>query len=1167
MTQRRLFCDGWQFLWQPLGSTLTQVQEKTKEFVAVNIPHDWQIYHADRLYEDGIGWYRKVFQVEKKEDTCYEIYFEGIYMDSVVFLNGKQVAEWKYGYSSFFVDLTEQLQNGENEFLVKVQYQSPNTRWYSGAGIYRNVYWKECPAVHFATDSVYIVSRQTDEAEKVWTVEASADIFTKESIDAAELEMLIEIQDMTGQVLAANKTACAIENAMLTTQVSQPKLWSTDSPNLYWCVLSLYQGNQKIDETKTRIGFRNFVFDTQKGFFLNGVHTKLNGVCEHHDFGALGAVFSKTAMRRKMLILKEMGVNSIRSTHNMPAVDLLDLADEMGFLVVDEAFDMWERPKTTYDYARFFPEWYKKDVKSWVCRDRNHACLLMWSIGNEIYDTHADERGQEVTKLLMEETLKYDPKGNAKITIGSNFMPWENARKCADIVKFAGYNYAEKYYCEHHEEHPDWYIYGSETSSTVQSRGIYHFPYKRSVLADDDEQCSALGNSTTSWGAKSSEACIIAERDHEFSMGQFLWSGFDYIGEPTPYHTRNSYFGQIDTAGFPKDSYYIYQSAWAEQKKSMIHIFPYWDFNPGQLVDVRVATNAPIVELFLNGKSQGECYIDHAKGMVLTGNWQVPYEAGELTAVAYDEQHKELIRETKHSFSNPKKLVLEQYEPERALVAGTGDLAFFTVYAVDENGHPVENANNMIHCRVSGAGWLTGLDNGDSTDTDEYKGYQKRLFSGKMLAIVAIGKEMGDVTIEVTSQGLESASASFSVTTKEEIEGISLLPEQFLANNKVVEKKETDSDAVWVRKLTLHTEKSSEQDVKDGILFAAEAHEKVVTAQIEPLEAISYIKPQDLIWKVVNDAGIESAIAKVEPCIDTYQAKVTALGDGAFRLRCMTKNGAAQVKVISQIECKVEGLGEAFLNPYSFIAGGLYTYAEGDAGNGNEHGVSTARDGRTVVAFEHVDFGSFGSDTITMPVFELGGDRCPIEIWEGIPGQEGSSLLADVVYHKPSIWNVYQEETYQLSRKVTGVSTISFVLNQKIHLKGFVFQKQEKAWEKLFATQKDAIYGDQYRVEKDAVYDIGNNVTLEFADMDFGEKSCNSITICGKTQNDINTMHICFADDTGETRQIVEFSKSDDNSSDWKEMTFELTPVEGKKTVRFIFLPGSQFDFKWFQFE
>ena len=348
---------------------------------------------------------------------------------------------------------------------------------------------------------------------------------------------------------------------------------------------------------------------------LNGKKIKLNGVCEHHDLGALGAAFNKAALKRRFVILKEMGVNAVRTAHNMPAVELMELADEMGILIVSEAFDMWEKSKTPYDYARFFKEWAHIDVKSWVMRDRNHPSLLMWSIGNEIYDTHAGERGQEVTKMLMDYVLKYDPRENAKVTIGSNFMPWENAQKCADIVKVAGYNYAEKYYKKHHEEHQDWIIYGSETASIVQSRGIYHFPFEKSILADDDEQCSALGNSTTSWGAKSAEACIIAERDTPFSLGQFIWTGFDYIGEPTPYHTKNSYFGQIDTATFKKDSYYIYQAEWTDYKtKPMVHIFPYWDFNKGQMIDVRVCSNACKIELQLNGITIGTHVIDHEHG-------------------------------------------------------------------------------------------------------------------------------------------------------------------------------------------------------------------------------------------------------------------------------------------------------------------------------------------------------------------------------------------------------------------------------------------------------------------------------------------------------------------------------------------------------------------------
>lgn len=1160
MAKRELFLwnDGWQFLKQPLGSGYAQILEKKDEFCSVNLPHDWLIYNTDNLYEDGVGWYYKTFSCKKDENVCYELYFEGVYMDTTIFLNGKQIGEWKYGYSSFFFDITEAVKSGDNEIYVRVCHQAPNSRWYSGAGIYRNVYLIEHPRTHFVTDSLYITPKQE---ENDWIVKVEAELsIGKDSVGKG---MLVQVELSNGEkeffgiqskpleecIIGEGEEGNTIINIM--TKVSEPCLWSLEQPCLYQCDVRLVFSGEVYDEVSERIGFRNITFDTKKGLFLNGRHVKLNGACEHHDFGAIGAVFNHSAMRRKLEILKKMGVNSIRSTHNMPAIGMLELCDEMGMLMVNEAFDMWERPKTEYDYARFFKEWWRKDIRSWVRRDRNHASLLFWSIGNEIYDTHVSERGQEVTRMLAEETRKYDPDFHAQITIGSNFMPWENARKCADIVKFAGYNYGEKYYDEHHEEHQDWYIYGSETASTVQSRGIYHFPYKQSVLADDDEQCSALGNSTTSWGAKSSEACIITERDHEFSMGQFLWSGFDYIGEPTPYHTRNSYFGQIDTAGFPKDSYYIYQSAWTDvQNAPMVHVFPYWDFNPGQLVDVRVASNAPIVELLVNGVSQGEYHIDHENGTQLTGNWQIPFEEGEITAIAYDNQHRELARQTRHSFGDPVRLVMEMYPAQKEFRAGAYDLAFITISAVDEHGYPVENANNLVQIEVEGAGWLTGLDNGDSTDTEQYKGNCKRLFSGKMLAVIAVGENKGEIWVRASSKGLESASIMIPVTQEKKLTGGSFIPEKM---------KETDEqeNVIWVRKIELCTETDR--------VFTPEKKQIRITAQIMPKEAAKLLKPEELIWKAVNDAGIESPLARVEPESNAFSACVTAFGDGEFRIRCMTKNGTDKVKVISQLEFTVEGLGEANLNPYGFIAGGMYTYVEGEAGNGNEHGVSTARDGRTVVGFDHIDFGSYGSDKITLPVFELGGDPCPIQIWEGIPNQDGSELLADVVYHKPSIWNVYQEESYTLKRRVKGITQICFVLNQKIHLKGFSFEPVQKAYEKLYAIENDAVYGDAFTVTQDQIQEIGNNVTLEYHEMDFGEEGCQSITICGRTGNDKNTIHISFADtETGEeVRQIVEFT----GSKEEQQLSFKLEPIKGKKTVRFIFLPGSYFDFSWFVFQ
>lgn len=559
----------------------------------------------------------------KNEDEVL-LCFDGVYMDSTLYVNNKFVGEWKYGYSSFEHDITNVLVEGENEILIRVIHQSPNSRWYSGAGIYRNVWLKTRDKNHIETNGIYVSIRKEN---KLWNVEISTELKLYEN---AKLYHSIiynnEVISTTSEEVKRGE-----KRNIQTMIVKEPLLWDIDNPNLYKLVteLKLIDGYNltNIEHISKNIEFKEVIMDPDKGLILNGRKIKLFGVCEHHDLGALGSAFNKEALRRRFKILKDMGVNAIRTSHNMPDPQFMDLADEMGFLIASEAFDMWERSKTTYDYARFFKEWSHKDVMSWITRNRNHPSLLMWSIGNEIYYTHADVRGQEITKMLMEYVKEFDPNENAKVTIGSNFMPWENAKKCVDIVKIAGYNYSEKYYEEHHEKHKDWIIYGSEAASVVQSRGIYHFPFEKSILADDDEQCSVLGNSTTSWGAKSPERCITDDRYAEFSLGQFIWTGFDYIGEPTPYHTKNSYFGQIDTATFKKDSYYIYQSEWTDyRKKPMIHILPYWDFSENQIVDVRVCSNAPKIELKLNGKVIGKYNIDHKKGKDLVGWWKIPYK-------------------------------------------------------------------------------------------------------------------------------------------------------------------------------------------------------------------------------------------------------------------------------------------------------------------------------------------------------------------------------------------------------------------------------------------------------------------------------------------------------------------------------------------------------------
>lgn len=1147
MNQRRLFNEGWEFA----KSTLEVTNVESLDFHPVDLPHDWLIYNTLDLYENSIGWYRKYFKNTKNDEQLL-LCFDGIYMDSTIYVNHQWVGEWKYGYSSFEYEITDMLIDGENEILVKVVHQSPNSRWYSGAGIYRNVWLKTRDCNHIVTDGICIHTVQKND---VWRVEIDTDLNITEDMRLSQTILHKDqvINSSVEKISAGDQTQTASRVSQVLI-VENPLLWSTDEPHLYQLKTELQhkipddQGSDEvwttIEEVSQYTGFRTIVLDPQEGMLLNGLKFKLNGVCEHHDLGALGSAFHTAALRRRFEILKDMGVNAIRTAHNMPAAELMDLADEMGLLVVSEAFDMWERSKTPYDYARFFKDWALRDVRSWVKRDRNHPSLLMWSIGNEIYDTHADERGQEITSMLMEAVLQYDPRGSGKVTIGSNYMPWENAKKCADIVKVAGYNYAEKYYHQHHAEHPDWIIYGSETASIVQSRGIYHFPFEQSILADDDEQCSALGNSSTSWGAKSAEACIIAERDAPFSLGQFIWTGFDYIGEPTPYHTKNSYFGQIDTATFKKDSYYIYQSAWTNYKKHpMVHILPYWDFNPGQMIDVRVCSNAPKIELQFNGKTVGTYEIDHEHGTQLAGWWKLPYEPGELKAIAYDEAGQIIAVDIRKSFGDATRICLKA-DKDTLLANGT-DLIFIEITMEDEHGNAVENANNRVQIQVNGAGRLIGLDNGDSTDYDPYKGMSRRLFSGKLMAIVAASLEAGTITVEVTSKGV--------VGSKLQLQSLPVA-DRGIGSSANTRNLELLCVMGTVEEIPL---RKIEIISHSGQQFNENRREMIVHANLYPKDT-SYTEVE---WSIVNDAGIESNLARIEQL--GQEAKITALGDGRFRVRCMSKNGTEKTKLISQLEFTASGLGTAYKDPYGFISGGLYDEVKGEVGNGNERGVATSRDGETQVAYREIDFGTYGSDLIKIPLFALSSEAYELQIWEGMPEEERSELLADVIYQKESQWNVYQEATYLLSKRLTGISSICFVLQKKVHIKGFSFVKKNRAFEQNRAVDCDRIYGDTFTIAEQGVEGIGNNVSLVFEQMDFTTEGTSKLVICGRTPIDKNTIHLRFEEGEASNNQLIEFTHSDG----YVERVFELEKVTGEQKVTFIFLPGSQFDFGWFRFE
>ena len=1157
------FYDGWRFLRTELNTTLAEIQGRKSDFADVELPHDWLIYDVNDLYRDGCGWYRKEFILDKAliEGEKLILRFEGVYMDSTLYVNGVKNGDWKYGYSTFDMDITGEAVQGLNEVLVQVRHQSPNSRWYSGAGIYRQVWMKRCGRAYLPLDGTYVTIKQ---AEGGFTLEAETELGGPDWANA-ECRYTLWMGDEQVRDFGVQQWMRPTEDkpegeygtedyapglAGISVTVQSPKLWDIDDPQCYRLNVRMIDkaSGAELDTQDITVGFRSFVFDREKGFFLNGRQVKIHGVCEHHDLGCLGTAFHMPAMERKLRILREMGCNAIRTSHNMPAPGLMDLADRMGFLIVDEAFDMWERPKTDYDYGRFFKEWCPMDVRSWVRRDRNHPSLLMWSIGNEIYDTHADEHGQDITRRLQTLVKLHDPKENAPVTIGSNYMAWEGAQNCADILKVAGYNYGEHLYEEQHKEHPDWIMYGSETASLVYSRGIYRFPLSQSVLSDDDEQCSALGNCYTSWGAKSWEDCIIHDRDAEYILGQFLWSGFDYIGEPTPYHTKNSYFGQIDTAGFPKDSYYFFRAEWTDVKKApMVHLFPYWDFNPGQKVDVRACTNAPCVELFVNGISQGKRQIDHAHGKKLIADWQVEYVPGTITAVAYDDDGREVASDSRTSFGDSRRIVLSA---DKITVRADGwDMCFVTVETLDENGNKVENASDYVMASLEGPGRILGMDNGDSTDYDNYKTNVRKLFSGKLLIVVGTTGESGEIKLHISGKGLESAELTLAAVKAEGAE------KSYLEDCRELPTARANlPERIPVRKIELHA--------LDGHCLTDQGQELTAEAILYPANTTDC----EIEWKAVNYIGIPVNFAKVEPVDNAegrHMAHVTALGDGDFVVRCTVKNGDRTI-LISQLEYQATGIGEAFLDPYKFITGGLYTRALGELGNGNDKGVATDRECISGPVYDNIDFGEFGSDEITLSIFALDGKPYDIDIWLGMPYEEGSRIITSVIYQKPSIWNTYQEETYKLPERIKGITDIAFTLREKVHIKGFIFKEIKKAYERLWAEDASAVYGDSFHRDGRAVRGIGNNVSIVYEDMDFGEDGTEKLTICGGTTLSGNTIHLHFTDENGVTiNQILEFEGTEGKC---REQTFTLERLKGKGKVELIFLPGSSFDLEYLQF-
>ena len=1274
-----LFNDNWQFSELPLSSesmyrdgkpVLFNPKDfyndaKTAQYKPVTLPHDWQIYHVQDLYKNSVGCYKKTFSLTKDDvtDRHVAIRFEGVYMNSAVWVNGKQAGDWKYGYSTFEFDISPLIREGENEVIVIAVYQNCNTRWYSGAGIFRDVTLINTPKTFLASDGTYFVIKNTSSSVSplqshfhcTFSTEVCGDptgCTVRTTItDPQSIQLYQSTTSATPAPLSPQETAQlqrtvpALQNHQLsraaeTFEIQNPHLWDIDDPYLYTATTELIdaQGNV-LDSYSQNCGFRTATFTADKGFFLNGRHVKIKGACHHHDQGCLGSAFNKNALKRQFLKLKEMGVNAVRCSHNPPPKAWMDLCDELGILVDDEAFDMWEKPKTQFDYGNWFNDWYERDITSLVRKDRNHPCLIMWSIGNEIYDTHIGN-GYEITKKLYKAVEQNDPHKNALITIASNYMMTEGACNCAKEIDAVGYNYLERLYNEHHEKNPDWKIYGSETGSTVQSRGIYHFPETLKLVTFSDGQCSTLGNCTTTWGCANTQTVISNDRDCSFSAGQFIWTGWDYIGEPTPYHTKNSYFGQIDTAGFPKDTFFLYKSEWAgradgktdddgKKAEPFVHLLPYWDWNEGQLIDVKAYTNCNSVELFFNGTSLGRQSIDHTHGLRPFGQWQLEYHKGEIKAVGYDDDGTEIASDIKCSFGDPTQIIIKPEEfklgnpnttnnsntinnsntsansntsTSSATTTQLGDLLFIDLMLADKNGTLVENARNYITFNVTGDATLLGMDNGDSTDYEEYKNeggnsHTRKLFANRLLAVIQVKKHgkqgLPSFVITAASEGLPTVSLKYDGKEWKQVA-------PYLAVKPVMYVIPTRKIEITAKQTTAAESSTSPK----GVILNKQNTQIHVTAKVLPENATN----KEILWNPVLKECVSSDNIEVCNKIGTgtgiESAEIKAIGDGECILRCTAKNGSQLDEVISDLNFTVEGIGNPKLNPYKLIEACRFTgYDESKAkpSVSLESGIANRGVGSTWISFDKVDFGTDGADTIHLPIFSF-ETELPAEVWDGKPPlgttYEGTTVdfvtegddknqansngkiiaecLGHFTYRHESIYNTFSENTFALSRRLFGVHTISIVLPHEHEFKGFYFDKTPKAYARLRALDANVIVGDTFTKTATAVEGIGNNVNLDFENMDFGTDSATKLTIFGKSNTDNNTINLkIFNEDGSSTTHVIEFARTNNTqinqeasqSCGYEEKTFSLPPITGKKRVSFVFLPGCNFDFAWFRFE